>query len=140
MRPRALPSTFVLALALALTAPCAAQAGFAHVVEPGESLSSVAATDGLTVSELAAANGLSTEAELIAGTPLDIPALDVETGEAEVQARAGEAVASSSGAGGAYVVQPGDTLSAIAARAGVSLESLAAYNGLDPEGLLLAGS
>jgi soluble lytic murein transglycosylase-like protein len=37
-------------------------------------------------------------------------------------------------------VQPGDTLSAIAARAGVSVAQLAVNNGLDPNGTLLSGS
>jgi N-acetylmuramoyl-L-alanine amidase len=37
-------------------------------------------------------------------------------------------------------VQPGDTLSAIAARAGISVAQLAVDNGLDPNGVLLAGS
>jgi LysM repeat protein len=46
---------------------------------------------------------------------------------------------SSSGSGG-YVIQPGDTLSAIAARSGMSVSELASVNGLDPGGLLLAGS
>jgi soluble lytic murein transglycosylase-like protein len=40
----------------------------------------------------------------------------------------------------AYVVQPGDTLSAIAARAQITVAQLAAFNGLDPNGLLLSGS
>jgi LysM repeat protein len=47
--------------------------------------------------------------------------------------------ASSVRSAGSYVVQPGDTLSAIAARAGVSVASLAAANGLSPSGVLLAG-
>ena len=34
----------------------------------------------------------------------------------------------------------GDTLSAIAARLGVSVDSLAAANGLDPSGLLISGT
>jgi murein DD-endopeptidase MepM/ murein hydrolase activator NlpD len=38
------------------------------------------------------------------------------------------------------VVQRGDTLSAIAARYGVSLDALASANGLDPSGLLLSGT
>lgn len=42
--------------------------------------------------------------------------------------------------GGGYVVQPGDTLSAIAARYGVSMSALAADNGLDPLGVLLSGT
>ncbi len=43
-----------------LTAPAAASAAFPHVVASGESLSSLAASDGLTVDRLAAANGLPT--------------------------------------------------------------------------------
>jgi murein DD-endopeptidase MepM/ murein hydrolase activator NlpD len=39
-----------------------------------------------------------------------------------------------------YEVQPGDTLSALAARLGVSVNSLAAANGLDPSGLLISGT
>ncbi len=46
----------------------------------------------------------------------------------------------STSSGGSYVVQPGDTLSAIAARAGVSVDALAAANGLDPNGVLLSGA
>ena len=38
------------------------------------------------------------------------------------------------------MVQRGDTLSAIAARLGVSVDALAAANGLDPSGLLIAGT
>jgi N-acetylmuramoyl-L-alanine amidase len=132
MRPRTLASIPVLILALAV--PSVANAAFAHVVEPGETLSSVAAADGLSVSQLAAANGLSPEAQLVAGSTLAIPA--VEAGSEETAPAAAE----SPEAGGAYVVQPGDTLSAIAARAGMSVESLAALNGLEPEGVLLAGS
>ncbi len=46
---------------------------------------------------------------------------------------------SGGGGSGSSVVQPGDTLTAIAARAGVSLSALAAANGLDPAGVLPAG-
>ena len=41
---------------------------------------------------------------------------------------------------GAYTVRPGDTLSALAANSGVSVAAMAAMNGLDPNGLLLAGT
>jgi soluble lytic murein transglycosylase-like protein len=39
-----------------------------------------------------------------------------------------------------YVVQPGDTLSAIAARAGTSVAELASVNGIDPNAPLLSGA
>jgi LysM repeat protein len=44
-----------------------------------------------------------------------------------------------SGGGGGYVVQPGDTLSALAVRYGTSVAALAANNGLDPNGILRSG-
>ena len=63
-----------LAAAAMLAAPVRrARRRFAHVVTAGESLSSVAATDGLTVAQLAAANGLSSDAQLVAGSTLAIP-------------------------------------------------------------------
>jgi soluble lytic murein transglycosylase-like protein len=151
-----------LAAVMMLAAPDVASAAFAHVVGPGESLSSVAAADGLSVDQLAAANGMSSGGQLIAGSTLMIPP---QTGGAVGSASATAATAtasagdgdgdsddgvaasgtalstSSAPAGaGAYVVVPGDTLSAIAARAGVSVASLAAANGIDPSAPLLAGS
>jgi soluble lytic murein transglycosylase-like protein len=130
----------------------------------------VAAADGLTVEQLAAANGLPQESGLIAGSTLMIPpqstsAVGPEAGAGGTRTTAGEptqsaanendgdsddgAVGQESGTttgsstvanAGSYVVQPGDTLSAIAARAGTSVVDLAATNGVDPNGLLLSGT
>jgi soluble lytic murein transglycosylase-like protein len=41
---------------------------------------------------------------------------------------------------GGYTVRPGDTLSGLAAGARVSVSAIAAMNGLDPNGLLVAGT
>jgi LysM repeat protein len=170
---------FVLfALATLLCAPAVASAAFPHVVGGGESLSSVAASDGVSVEQLAAANGLPANASLLAGSTLMIPP---QTGESATAPGAGEGAApagetrpsseaavssgsgfdgdgdsddvgsgeASSGAEGAsapvastgsYVVQPGDTLSAIASRAGTSVAQLAASNGIDPNGPLPSGA
>jgi soluble lytic murein transglycosylase-like protein len=58
-----------------LAATATAAAGqVPHTVQPGESLWSIAAANGLDVDELAAANGLSSDAGLIAGTTVLIPA------------------------------------------------------------------
>jgi LysM repeat protein len=112
--------------------------GCSHLVAPGESLTSIAAANGLSVAQLASANGLSPTTMLEAGSCLGIP------GEQGASSAAGSTAAgepdSTSSAGGEYVVQPGDTLSAIAARDGTTVEQLSASNGLDPDGLLLAGS
>ncbi len=149
-------SAALLASAVALTAPAPAAADFVHVVGPGESLSSVAAADGLSVAQLAAANGLPTTAQLDAGTAIQIPpqggsvtAPAAATGSGDGDADGDDTVATTAapvnapavlGGGGAYVVHAGDTLSAIAARAGLSIAQLAARNGIDPNGVLLSGS
>jgi LysM repeat protein len=146
---------------LLLIAPASAQAWFQHTVTAGETLTSVAAADGLTVAQVAAANGLSPTAQLITGTTIAIPpqsggpapaaAAPTAAGQApvigdgdadgdDVGASAGGSTAAPASSGGSYVVQWGDSLSAIAARAGVSMQALAAANGLDPNGVLLAGS
>ena len=62
-----------LTAAAMLAAPSVASASFAHTITPGESLYSVAAVDGLSVDQLAAANGLSSDAQLTTGSTLMIP-------------------------------------------------------------------
>ncbi|HWX97666.1 MAG TPA: LysM peptidoglycan-binding domain-containing protein [Solirubrobacteraceae bacterium] len=144
MRLRALLPVVAAMLAF----PGAASASFPHVVAPGESLSSVAASDGVTVEDLAATNGLPPDASLLAGSTLMIPAQ--APGDAGSEASAGETATSTAESGSSsegaessdasYVVQPGDTLSAIAARAGTSTAALAAVNGIDPNAPLLSGA
>ncbi len=134
--------------ALALFAPAAASAAFPHVVAPGESLYSVAAADGLSVDQLAAENGISADSQLISGSTLLIPPQSSAIAGSGVGVSSTPAVAtttpavttSSSTSTGGYLVQPGDSLWAIATRAGVTVDELAAANGLDPNGYLLSGS
>jgi N-acetylmuramoyl-L-alanine amidase len=109
-----------------------ASAGGAYVVQPGDTLSAIAARAGLRPGSLAAANGLELNGVLVSGTVLRLSG-----GSATVPVSMST---SSSSAGGAYVVQPGDTLTAIAARAGLSMPSLAAANGLDPNRVLVSGT
>jgi LysM repeat protein len=150
----AMPRVALILIAMiCLAAPQAASAAFVHVVGPGETLSSIAAADGLTVDQLAAANGLSSQAQLVAGNGVQIPpqgagataappaaAPTVGDGDGDSDDVQSEEVSTAPASTGAYVVQPGDTLSAIAARAGVSVAELAASNGVDPNGPLLAGA
>jgi len=137
-----------LTIAAAAWAPATASAAFQHVVAQGESLSSVAAADGLSVSQLASANGMSPDSQLTSGSLLTIPPKDAAAGpvasatsttDGDVDAGTSTPAVTSSGAG-IYQVHPGDTLSAIAGRLGVSVQSLAAANGLDPTGLLVSGT
>jgi N-acetylmuramoyl-L-alanine amidase len=163
-----------LAAALMMSVPAVASAEFPHVIDPRESLSSVASTDGLSVEALAAANGLPPDAWLYTGNTLMIPpqttgTAGIATGVTEtvpstpVSAEAGTGASADDGdmdgddlgagpasgaapvepavaSSGAYVVQPGDTLSAIAARAGTTVAALAADNEINPNAPLLAGA
>ncbi len=151
MRARLLIS---LVAAATLIAPASASAFFQHTITPGESLSSIAAQDGLTVAQLAAANGISTDQMLVTGRVVAIPpqsgagvssATTASTGTtsaasvpASTTSSASTSAGSSSG-GGDYLVHRGDTLTSIAARAGTSIAAIAAANGLDADGILPAG-
>jgi N-acetylmuramoyl-L-alanine amidase len=121
-----------LAAAASLAVSPGARADLRHTVAPGESLTSIAAADGISIHALAGANRMAPDAGLIAGSVLRIPPRG--TGFSRpVSRRAAPATSHR------YTVRVGDTLSALAARAGVSLSALAARNHLRPNGLLIAG-
>ncbi|MBA3531368.1 MAG: LysM peptidoglycan-binding domain-containing protein [Ardenticatenales bacterium] len=97
--------------------PSAAAAGGTHVVQPGDTLFSIARRHGTTVEALMALNGLST------------PTIYV----GQVLRLSGAAMAATAAApaqGGSYVVVPGDTLFSIAWRNGLTVDDLKRANGL----------
>lgn len=104
-----------------------ATSGDTHVVAPGESLAAIASRYGLSIQDLAVANGITDPNRVLAGALLRIAADPPPT----------PGVAGPSG-GGTYVVQPGDSLSAIAARVGTSIADLAAANDIaDPNRIVV---
>ncbi len=138
MRPMRL-----LLFSLALLIPAApAAAAVPHTVQPGETLWSIAAANNLTTRTVAAFNGVSEDHQVVLGSTIMVPTT-VE-GYASLQqaglAPADPAQAAAPASQGSYTVQAGDTLSAIASRAGISMSSLAAANGLDPNAFLVTGT
>src|SRR3954467_2036846 len=143
-----------LAAAAVATGMLAAPAGAAvpHVVAPGETLWSIAAANNLTTRTVAAFNGLSENSQVVLGSTIMVPST-VE-GYAALQKNGLVAAASSSAPAtvtaatpaaapkplGGYTVRPGDTLSGLAASSRVSVSAIAAMNGLNPNGVLLAGT
>jgi LysM repeat protein len=113
-------------------APASTGSGGSYTIQPGDTLSGIAASAGVSVADLAAANGLDPNGLIIAGSTLALAGGSAASGS------------TASGAAppvqGAYTVRPGDTLSALAAGAGVSVADMAAMNGLDPDGILVAGT
>jgi N-acetylmuramoyl-L-alanine amidase len=141
---------FGLAFVTALVAAAPASAGVPHVVQPGESLWSIAAANNFTTRALAAANGLSENSPVVLGSTIQIPSISEAS---SALANAGITPAGSGAPGatstptsttvapaGDYAVQPGDTLSGIAAAHGVSLSALAAANGVSPDSFAIAGT
>jgi len=97
--------------------PALAVATVEYTVRPGESLSDVAAFFGTTVEAIATLNSLTNADLVVPGQRLLVPAPPANTAP-------GREFMSE------YVVQPGETLTDIAARFGTTVEALAAENGL----------
>jgi N-acetylmuramoyl-L-alanine amidase len=93
-------------------------------VQRGETLSAIASRAGVSVSALAAANGIDNPNRVRSGQTLNLPG-----------SGGGTVVASSGG----VVVHSGDTLSSIAARAGVTTAALASANGITDANLVRIG-
>src|SRR5213595_2331462 len=127
---------------LAPLIPATAQAAVVHTVAPGETLWQLAAMNNMTTRSFAAANGLSPDAHIVSGATIRIPSL-AEAASALTTAAPAAASAPASAAPapmGGYTVRWGDSLSAIAVTARVPMSAIAAMNGLDPNGVLLAGT
>jgi LysM repeat protein len=104
--------------------PPGADAAAAHTVLEGETLSGIAAANGITTESLAAYNGLAADAWVISGTTISVP----------TAADAGSASA------GTHTVTEGETLSGIAAANGLTTESLASANGLAADAWVISGT
>lgn len=130
---------FILVAAAAFTALPASAAGPQWiVVNPGDTLFSIAARNGTTVEALMRANNLPNANFVYSGQRLLIPLGNPTYGapapqqpappqqSAPPQSAAPQPVASSV----YYTVRPGDSLAAIAARYGVSMAAIAQANGL----------
>jgi LysM repeat protein len=118
--------------AVALLASAAPASGaVAHVVQPGESLWSVASANGISVGSLASYNGLSSDYLLISGETIQVPTVG-ESGTSPT-------TASSTGSTAGHVVAPGESLWSIASVNGITVDALASANGLSSDALLIAG-
>lgn len=98
-----------------LVAALQAPAGAGYTVRQGDTLTGIAADLGVSTAELARANGIVDPNVINAGQVLEVPAPAAPEAAREV---------------GPYTVQRGDTLTAIAAKLGVSMADLARTNSI----------
>ena len=116
---------------------------FKHVVQPGETLTTIAARYGVNFLTLVEVNGLESPDTLAEGTELLIPGVTAPTSSTD--AATGGGATSTEGGGGStqsavtHIVQPGETLSTIAADYGIDAADLAAANNLTNPNMLRAG-
>ncbi len=129
----------VCAIAIALFGLSAQQTqaagGETYTVQPGDTLSTIAAGYGIPVNELAIANGLYWNAWVYTGQQLVIPIQET----APITQFDNQPSQFPQSDGIIETVQPGDTLSSIAARYGVNVNELAAANGLPWNAWLYTG-
>lgn len=98
--------------------------GNAYMVQPGDTLLTIAVRHGVNANQLAAANGLAWNSWVYVGQRLIIP------GTATTTPAPGTSVAPG---GSSYTVQAGDNLFRIALRHGISTAALKAANGLSSD-------
>jgi LysM repeat protein len=98
-----------------------------HVVARGEKLSQIALRYGVSLEQMVSANGLSNPNHIWVGQRLTVPG------------SAGSVSSAVAAGGGSYTVRPGDTLSQIAKRFGLSADELMRLNGLDNANFVWVG-
>jgi LysM repeat protein len=122
----------VIAIAAILASATPASGAVAHVVQPGESLWSVASANGISPESLASYNGLSSDYQLIIGETIQVPAAS-EVGSSTTT------TTTSDSTGTGHVVAPGESLWSIASANGITVDALASANGLSSDAMLISG-
>jgi LysM repeat protein len=116
-----------------------------HVIQPGETLASIANKYGLTVQQLAQINNITNPDRILRGDTLTVFAMPPETTApaAEIEPAAEPEAAPVEAEpiinGTSYVVQPGETLAMIAQRNGITWPAIVQANNISDPNQVQAG-
>ena len=108
-----------------------------YLVQPGDTLYSIARRSGMNLTSLLTLNGLSQSSVIYPGQSLTISQSDSRV--ATKSSYAAKPLASGGSTSGTYTVQAGDTLYGIARRSGMSLNTLLNLNGLSQSSVIRPG-
>jgi LysM repeat protein len=137
VQSRSIVGSLVLIAAFGASASCAVAAA-PHVVQPGETLWSISASNNLTTRTVAVYNGLSEDAQVVSGQTIQVPTVD-EGAAALAAAAAPEPSSPPAGGSGSHIVVPGESLSSVAAANGITVDALASANGMASDAFLIEG-
>ncbi len=119
----------VLPGGLATHAVASSAAPAVYTVAAGDTVSSIAQQYGLSTASILALNGLSWKSTIFAGQVLALTSAPVKS----------TGTPAPTTAAGRYEIGKGDTISALAARFGVSVESILAENSLEASSIIYPG-
>jgi beta-lactamase class A len=114
----------IVAILSAQSFASAREGATSYVIQPGDTLSLIAATTGLSIDKLSSLNGLSNPNFIVAGRTLSLD------GSTTADSRGATTSAASTGATARYTVKSGDTLWAISQANGVSVDAIVQLNNL----------
>ncbi|MCC6905976.1 MAG: LysM peptidoglycan-binding domain-containing protein [Anaerolineae bacterium] len=120
----------VVAVALASVSLALAQAT-THIVQPGQTLYSIARQYGVTPSDLAFANGITNPDRIFVGQTLVIPGAAIPS--------TGTTATPATGQPATHTVQAGETLFGIARRYGVTVNTLVTLNNITDSNRITVG-
>lgn len=120
-------------MALSTHSLASAREAGAYVVQPGETLSGIAATTGIPLDRLVGANRLADPDVIRAGQVIRLAGDAPSATDASVPARPADQATAD------YVVQPGDTVWGIAVARGTTTDAMAQLNGLADQDQLQVG-
>jgi LysM repeat protein len=123
-------------------APASSGSAASYTITTGDTVSSIASRFGVSIQDILSANGLSWTSVIYAGRTLTIPggsAPAIQPVAAVTPIAAAPAKATPAAGGQTYTIVSGDTISGIAAKFGVSVQSVLSANGLNLSSIIFSG-
>jgi len=130
----AVVTSLLILLLAGFPSPVSAEGAALHIVQPGETLRTIAAQHGITTRALINANNLKNPDLVLAGQKLLIPASSGSVPAPEARPAPAQKASRSS-----YTVRLGQTLSQVGGKFGVSSAAIAKANGIKNPDLIQPG-